>query len=136
METGKKLVNLLIGLVVVFLQLIMTQVVTFLFSLIVPGMENFQQTHSFLFVIVLGITYSTGVFLAGWLPIKLRWMKAIPKLPARLVATLIGAYLPLIVALVFYHPLEPGNPFFFIAILTSILGFYIPGWIERKSSIN
>jgi hypothetical protein len=30
--------------------------------------------------------------------------------PARLVATLGGAYLPLIIALILYPSLEPGNP--------------------------
>ena len=66
MESGKKLPRLLIGLGVAVLQLIMTQVVTFLISLLVPGMENFPQTHPTLFVFTLGITFSTGVFLAGW----------------------------------------------------------------------
>ena len=132
MDAGKKLLHLLTGLGVALLQLIMTLVVTFLLSLLAPGMENFPQTQPVLFVVVLGITFSTGVFLAGWLALKLRWLAAMPKYPMRLVATLIGAYLPLIVALILYHPLEPGNPFFFISMLTSVLGFYVPGWIERK----
>ena len=45
---------------------------------------------------------------------------------------LIGAYLPLILALIIYHPLEAGNPFFSISMLASILGFYLPVWIESK----
>ena len=132
MDSGKKILRFLTWLGVALLQLIMTQVVTFLISLLVPGMENFPQTHPALFVVVLGVTFSTGVFLTGWLALKLRWLAAKPIYPARLVATLIGAYLPLIVALILYHPLEPGNPFFFISMLTSVLGFYVPGWIERK----
>jgi len=76
---------------VALLQLIMTQVVTFLLSLLVPGMENFPQTYPTLFVIILGIAFSTGVFLTGWLALKLRWLAAKPKYPARLVSTLIGA---------------------------------------------
>jgi len=36
------------------------------------------------------------------------------------------------VALLLYHPLEPGNPFFFVSMLTSIVGFYVPGWIDRE----
>jgi len=132
MDSGKKILRFLTWLGVALLQLIMTQVVTFLISLLVPGMENFPQTHPALFVVVLGVTFSTGVFLTGWLALKLRWLAAKPIYPARLVATLIGAYLPLIVALILYHPLEPGNPFFFISMLTSVLGFHVPGWVERK----
>ena len=117
---------------VAMLQLIMAQVVTFLLSLFVPGMENFPQDHPALFVVILGVTFSTGVFLIGWLALKLRWLATKPKYAHRLVATLIGAYLPLILALILYHTLEPGNPFFFISMLISVLGFHVPGWIERK----
>jgi hypothetical protein len=41
--------------------------------------------------------------------------------------TTLGACFPLIVALIIYHLLETGNPFFFISEVTGILGFYIPG---------
>ena len=128
MDTGKKVLRFIIRLGTALLQLVMTQVVTFVLTMFIPDMEDFPQTHSVLFGVVLGITFTTGVFLAGWLAIKLRWITVKPKYRARLVFTLIGAYLPLIVALVLYHPLEPGNPFFFISILTSVVGFYVPGW--------
>lgn len=132
MNSGKNILRFLIYLGVVFFQLIMTQVTTLLFSFIIPGMENFPQTNPALFSIILGIAFTAGVFLAGWLSIKLGWLVAKPNYPLRLVATLIGAYLPLIFALVLYDTLDPGNPFFFISMLTSILGFHIPGWIESR----
>ncbi len=132
MESGNKITRFLVWLGVVILQLIMTQVVTLLFSLLVPDMENFPQNHPALFVVILGIAFSAGVFLIGWLALKFRWLKSASKYPIRLVATLLGAYLPLIVALLLYSTLEPGNPFFFISMLTSIFGFHIPGWIEMN----
>ena len=132
MNAGKKILHFFIWLGVVFIQLVMTQVVTFLLSLLVPGMEKFPQTHPALFVVILGITFSMGVFLGGWLAMKWKWLKVKSNYLARLVATLIGAYLPLIIALILYRTLEPGNPFFFISMLTSILGFHIPGWVGRK----
>jgi hypothetical protein len=79
MNSGKKMLRFLPWLGVALLQLIMTQVVTFLLSLLVPGMENFPQTYPTLFVVVLGVTFSSGVFLAGWLALKRRWL--IPLLP-------------------------------------------------------
>ena len=132
MDFIRKIPRILTWLGIALLQLIMTQVVTFLLTLFVQDMENFPQSHPALFVVILGVAFSTGVFLTGWLALKLRWLAAKPKYPARLVATLIGAYLPLIVALILYHTLEAGNPFFFISMLTSVLGFHLPGWIERK----
>ena len=132
MDSGKRVLRFLTWLGLALLQLIMTQVLTFLASLLVPGIEYFPQTHSALFVVILGITFSTGVFLTGSLALKRGWLKAKPMYPARLVATLIGAYLPLVIALTLYHPLEPGNPYFLISILASILGFHVPGWIDRE----
>jgi hypothetical protein len=132
MNTGQKVIRFFVWLGVAFLQLVMTQVVTFLVSLLTPGMENFPQIHPALFVLILGITFSTGVFLTGWLALKLRWLKMEPKPITRLVGSLVGAYLPLVVALFLYHPLEAGNPFFFISMLTSVVGFYVPGWLARN----
>ena len=132
MDSGKKLLRILIGLGIALLQLIMTQVTTLLASFLLPDIENFPQTHSALFALILGITFTTGVFLAGWLAIKLGWLKIKPMFVKRLVAALVGAYLPLLVALLVYPSLEPGNPFFFVSEITSILGFYLPGWVSKK----
>ena len=132
MDNSKKILRFIIWLGVAILQLIMTQVVTFLLSLLIPGMENFPQTHPALFVVILGITFSSGVILVGWLALKLRWLTSKPKFFTRLMTTLLGAYLPLIVALILYRTFEPGNPFFSIAMLTSILGFHLPGLLERN----
>ena len=132
MSADKKILRFFAWLGIALLQLIMTQVVTFLFSLLFPGMGDFPQIRPTLFVIILGISFSAGVFLAGWLALKLRWLTTQPRYLARLAATLIGAYLPLILALILYQILEPGNPFFFISMVTSVLGFHIPGWIKQK----
>ena len=132
MNSRSKILNLVIGLGVALLQLIMTQVTTLLASLLLPDIENFSRTHSALFALILGITFTAGVFLAGWLAIKLGWLKVKPMFAKRLLATLVGAYLPLLIALVVYPSLEPGNPFFFVAEITSILGFYIPGWVSKE----
>ncbi len=125
-----------LGWVATFLlQVIMTQVITFLFSLLLPGMENFPQTNPVIFIILLGVSYSIGVFLAGWLALRRRWLPSGRLFPQRLAGALTGAYVALIMALIFYHPLEPGNPFFFIAILTCILGFYLPGWVLKPAEV-
>ena len=128
---GEKLVRILAWVGVVILQLIMSQVTTFLASLLFPGMEKIQQTSSALFAAILAFTFTLGIFLVGWLAIKWHWLKEKPMTLYRLGGTLLGAILPLIIALVIYPSLEPGNPFFFISILVSILGFHLPGWVMR-----
>jgi hypothetical protein len=131
MDNSNKPHPIVIWLGVALLQLIMTQVVTFLFSFLFPAVENFQRTYPVLFAALLGVTFSLGVFLPGWLALRCRWLKAKPLYPARLAGTLIGAALPLLIALIIYRILEAGNPFFLISILLSMLGFYLPGLIKR-----
>jgi hypothetical protein len=131
MSIGRKIVRFLIWMGIVIFQLIATQLVTFAASLLFPGMGmDFPQTRPGLFVFILGITFTIGVFLVGWLALKLHWLTTQPKYLIRLITTLIFAYFPLILALIVYHTLEPGNPFFFISMLTAVLGFHLPGWFK------
>ena len=131
MESAKKLSRFIAWPVVILLQLIATQVVTFLISFLLGDMETFPQAHPVVFVIVLGVTFSAGVFLPGWLAIKLHWLDLATKYLARFAGALIGAYLPLILGLILYRTLEAGSPFFLGSILSSILGFYLPGWLRK-----
>jgi len=131
MKPNTKLTRFLIWLGVALLQMLMTQVVTFIFSLIVPQFEGLLESQRILFVIVVGLTFSIGVFLTGWLALHWNWLKGAPRYPARLIGTLAGAYLPLVAALAL-DKFEAGTPFFLISVLASIFGFHLPGWVARK----
>lgn len=130
MNINKMLSSSLTWVGVILLQLILTQAVTFLISMFFPGMENFPQTRPVLFAVIVGLTFSIGVFLAGWLAIKLRWLVVKPAYLLRFTGALAGAYLPLIVGLILVRSFEAGSPFFLVSILASILGFYVPGWLQ------
>ena len=132
MESATKIRRILGWLGVVLLQLLMTQLVTFLVSLLVPDIEAFQQAHVALFVLMLGGTFATGVFLAGWLALSRAWLNEKPKYLARLLAALLGAYVPLAVALILYRTLQAGNPFFFVSMLASVVGFHLPGRARKE----
>jgi hypothetical protein len=127
-----KLARVLAWLGVVILQLIMTQVVTFLASLVFPNLEWVQTRIPWVFAIFLATAFSIGTFLVGWLAIHWNWLRAVPRIPMRLLGTVLGAILPLILALFLYPTLEPGNPFFLVSILGSILGFHFPGLFPKK----
>ena len=101
----------------------MTQVVTFLVSFLLPNVEVFQRIYPVFFAVIVGITVSTGIFLVGWLALKWRWPKSEPRYKARLAGTLIGAFLPLVIALFLYPAIEAGNPFLGISMVTGILGW-------------
>lgn len=133
MSTGKGITRILIGIGVAILQIMASQLVTFLASLAFPGMENFPQTHPVLFVVILGATYLIGIFGIGWLAIRVHWLKIEFRTVGRLVGTFIGVYLAMAIALLTYHPVGPDNPFLFpIAPLTGIMGFYMGGLFGKK----
>jgi uncharacterized YccA/Bax inhibitor family protein len=116
---------------VILFQLVMMQVVTLLFSFIVPDMEVLQKSQPVLFLLFVGVSFSVGIFLAGWVAIKFGWVKIAPKLTTRLIGTLMGVYLPLILALFIYSTIEAGNPFLTVSMLTGIVGFHLAGWIGK-----
>jgi hypothetical protein len=132
MTGGLSFKRIIIWLCVVIAQLIMTQVVTFLVTLFIPVAEDFPKSSPVLYAMLLGLTFSLGVFWPGWLAIRLGWLPLLPRSWARFFGALLGAYLPLIAALVIFETLEAGNPFFLFSILGSILGFYVMGVDERK----
>lgn len=132
MKTRSMFARILIILGILFFQLVMTQVVTFLLSLLIGGLENIQLSNKYLFAGIIGLTFSAGAFLSGWIALRFRWLDAAPKYRARAVSTLIGAYIPLLAAVLLYPSLNPGNPFYAVSILFSILGFHVPTWFKTS----
>ena len=126
MKTGKGISHFLVLLGVILLQFVMTQGADFIVTLIFPGLEVYPQEAPSLFITVTGISYTLGVFLIGLAALKLHWLTMAPKYSARLAFVLIGAFVPLLIALYTYPRLEPGNPFYFIAMFTTVFGFYVP----------
>lgn len=133
MTTGQKIIRSMIWLIIIIMQIFASQGVTFLISLAFPGMEDFPQTLPLFFVVILGLSYTIGIFGVGWLVIRIRWLRLESQTWPRLVGTLIGTYLIMIIALFTYHPVAPDDPLLFpIAVFTGIVGFYAGGWIVKK----
>ena len=133
MSSNKQTKRIIIYWAVILLQLVMTLVMTFVFSLLFPAMGSVLQSNPFIMALILGCTFGLGVFWAGWLAIRLRWLPLPPKHLPRLMGALLGAWLPLLVNALIYHGFTPGTPVFWIAALGSVVGFYALGWDEKKS---
>jgi hypothetical protein len=116
---------------IVFAQLVMTQVVTFIASLALPQMENMVSTQPVIFTAIAGATFTIGIILVGWFALRQGWIASRPRFPLRVLTTLIGAYLPMTVAVMVFRALEAGSPFFFASIMAGILGFFVPGWFDK-----
>ena len=110
MKSRPMFVRILIILGILFFQLVMTQVITFVLSRPIVGLENVQQSNKYLFAAIIGLTFSIGAFFSGWVALRLRWLEASPRLPARAIGTLLGAYIPLLAAVLIYPVLEPAIP--------------------------
>ena len=133
MTTGQRIIRILSGFSIIILQIIASQMTTFMVSLAFPGMENFPQTLPVLFVVLLGLTYTIGIFGVGWLAIRIHWLRIESRTWPRLIGTLVGAYVVMIIALFTYHPVAPDDPLLFpVAVFTGIGGFYVGGWIGKE----
>ena len=98
-----------------------------------PGsLTDDPETQSANYVLFFGLSISIGVFLAGWLALRFHWLKSQPLLLPRLIGTVLGAYLPLVVVLLIETVIRAGHPVFTIALFTGILGFHLPAWLKRK----
>lgn len=114
-------------------QFMSAMAVTFVVSLVVRA-ETFQYTRPSLFALALGLAFTTGIYLAGWIALRLHVLDGSPRGLARLGGVVVGTYLPLIVALLAYGVLEPGNPFFLVSLLAGSLGYQAPGWSVLSQS--
>lgn len=112
---------------VVLLQVIGVLVLTFIASLIFQ--KEFAQPLQFMLMV--GWTFALGIFLVGWLALRLGWLAAPARLPQRAAFTLFGAYLALVAGYLLAGPLLPGSPFFGLSILLGLLGFHLPGWLKK-----
>jgi hypothetical protein len=130
MKSKPSFVRVLILLGVLFFQLVLIQGALFAVSYLVLIFGGYGQTGKILDALVLGISFSAGSFLAGWIALKFHWLEAAPKLGARVIGTFLGAYVPLLVAILIYPVLEPGNPFYSLSILGAIIGFHVPTWFK------
>jgi len=125
---GKSLIILGVGI----LQYIAAMLVLLIFTLLIPSLDVKPESNPILFILVVGLCYSVGIFLMGWLSIKKNWRIAPHGFGLRLLFTILATFIPLLFAFFVYPKLEPGNPFFFISIVTGILGFLLPEVIFKQ----
>jgi hypothetical protein len=112
---------------VIFLQAIGTLVLTFIASMI----WQIEFTQPLQFMLLVGWTFSLGIFLVGWLALKLGWLAVPVRFPLRAAGTLFGVYLPLVAGFLLVGSLLPGSPFFGLSILVGLLGFHLPSWLKK-----
>ena len=136
MKNKNLFIRFLVIIGVGILQYIAAMLVTLLLSIIFPGMEGAIDNNVPLFVVTLGLAYALGIWVVGWLVIALKWRSVSHQYGLRVVTTIIGTYISLIIALMAYPKLEPGNPFLFIAVITGIIDFLVPEWLPQEKVLD
>ncbi len=134
MDNRNMFAKILILIGIGLLQVTAAMLILLFVTLLFPALDVKPDIKPVLFILVTGICYAVGIFLVGWLSIHLKWRKVNHLYGLRAFLTLIGAFVPLLIALATDAKLEAGNPLFFVSLLTGILGFLVPELWVRKSS--
>lgn len=117
--------------IVVILQLIATQVLTFAGSFLFPNMEQPGLVQPVPFALMLGITFTAGIFLVGWLALNRGWLDGPPNLMLRFFGTLIGIYIVLFAGVILMKSLPAGSPYMGISLLVGLISFHLPGRTKK-----
>jgi hypothetical protein len=97
---------------------------------IFPRLIPYLEDHPLAMLAMVGAVFAFGSFQIGWLGVHFGWLSKDHTIWTRLIAVLLGSYLPLDLGLLFYPGMESGNPFYIVALVTSVIAFHLPEWIK------
>ena len=145
MGIGKFLVHLFGWLLTIIFQVVASYLVIFILSIIFSGVDTTSHPGWLASLLVIWIGFIIGISLIGLIAIGWIW-KGVPMLTRnRLVGTIIGALIPLLILLPVGYSVpvgDIGTRFYDLvtdkwqpilaqaSLFTGILGFYIPGIIK------
>jgi hypothetical protein len=137
-------------LVTIILQIAASFLIIFLFSVIFAGVDTTSRSGWLVLLLFIWLGYLVGINLIGW--VALRWVwKTRPLTIFRLLTTMIGALIPLLILLPigFSVPVDvQGSQFYDLvtnnwqpilaqaSLFTGILAYYIPGVINVKPEVT
>lgn len=149
MNVLKTVLRIIGWLVTIIFQIAASFLIIFLFSVIFAGVDTTSRSGWLALLFFIWLGYVVGIDLVGW--VALRWVWKVRPLPiSRLVATMIGALIPLLILLPigFSLPVDvQGSQFYDLvtnhwqpilaqaSLFTGILAYYIPGVIKLKPDL-
>jgi hypothetical protein len=128
----QKVLGVMAYLAKCLLQYVLTQLLAFVVFLFYPNLEMLTEIHPFQFVLISWIIIVAGLFLTGSFLIGIKWLRITPRPFLRLVGTLTGASIPLLVQIVFLDPSNPGSPAYLISMFLGLVGFHLPNLIKNQ----
>jgi hypothetical protein len=142
MSATKIILRVLGWLVTIILQVAVSYLVIFLFSVIFAGVDNLTRLGwlELLFMIWLG--YVVGINLVGYVFLRWVWKESLLLPLPRLIASAVGAAIPLVILLPIGYSTsigDAGSRFYDLvtntwqpilaqaALLVGLVGYYVPG---------
>lgn len=147
MKVIKFILRLVGWLVTIILQIAVSIIIIFLFSVIFAGVDTSSRLSWLVLLFFIWLGYVIGVNLVGYGALRWVWKNIRLLTNQRLVATMIGALIPLLILLPIGYSIPMGDegtrfgdlvtknwqPILAQASLfTAILGFYIPGVLRSN----
>jgi len=144
-----KFILRLVGwLVTIILQIAVAFLIIFLFSVIFAGADTQSRLGWLALLFVIWVSYVIGINLVGQAALRWVWQEVRSLTRQRLVATAVGAFIPLLILLPIGYSIpvgDEGTRFYDLvsnnwqpilaqaALFAAIVGFYLPGILKIKS---
>ncbi len=143
MDARKIIITTLGWIGTLLLQVVAAQLCVFVLSLIFGAVNTDIPAGWLLLVFAIWLGFTAGIYLAGRLALRLKWIGGPAQPGMRLAATALIGLIPLIILLIIGLPMQPGSPTFeevifnnwqprlgFLALIFGILGFHLAGWLR------
>lgn len=145
MAVIKFILHLVGWLVTIIFQIAISFLIIFLFSVIFAGVDTASRLGWLFLLFFIWLGYVIGINLVGWGALHWVWKASRPLTRQRLVGTMVGALIPLLILLPIGYSVpvgESGTRFYDLvtnnwqpilaqaSLFAAILGYYVPGVLK------
>jgi hypothetical protein len=146
----KFILHLVGWLLTIILQIALSFLIIFLLTVIFSGVDTTSRVGWLALLFVIWLGYVIGINLVGMAALRWAWKGVRLLIAQRLIGTMVGALIPLIILLPIGYTLpvgDVGTPFYNLvsnnwqpilaqaSLFTAIVGYYVPGMVKVKSEL-
>jgi hypothetical protein len=145
----KFILHLIGWLVTIILQIAVSFLIIFLFSVIFAGVDTTSRAGWLALLFVIWLGYVIGINLVGMVVLRWVWKRVPLLMIQRLIGTMVGALIPLLILLAIGYSVpvgDLGSRFYDLvtnnwqpilaqaSLFTAIIGYYIPSVLKIKKN--
>lgn len=135
-KTAAKLVRFWI---VVLIQALLSQVVTFIVSIALFYQKLVPEIKDLWLIGIIVLCFTVGIQVGGWIGFRTWLIDGPRRATIRFLAAVLGCVLPFAFALLVSSPVEPGTPVYMIAVIGGLMGYHLVGQlgaVDRRRVIK